>query len=272
MVFQIPHSLVHGGKEGCCILDLSPSTLTLAKEVYAIARVNELQALDAPVVLKDPCEHDAFGNPANVMMLVGGEDGAIVPWGFAAGGGWFAFDAPAAPLEHGAWYDWEVDLDLSSDAAPAIRYRLGGAALLRAGAEWLPLPGGVAHATGVVFRGDGAIGDFKGVYAGGRIVGEPVVPAFGGGSPLAFGTDPGTGGPTFSMTVVNAVEGCYYTVFAASALGDDFVAEKDGEPAPADGTLVLTAPAGAPARFFRIVVSTFPVEAGTLFSSLPLSP
>ena len=206
------------------------------------------------------------------LAFVGGEGGAIVPWGFAAGGGWFAFDAPAAPLEHGAWYDWEVDLDLSSDAAPAIRYRLGGAALLRAGAEWLPLPGGVAHATGVVFRGDGAIGDFKGVYAGGRIVGEPVVPAFGGGSPLAFGTDPGTGGPTFSMTVVNAVEGCYYTVFAASALDDDFVAEKDGEPAPADGTLVLTAPAGAPARFFRIVVSTFPIEAGTLFSSLPLSP
>ena len=89
---------------------------------------------------------------------------------------------------------------------------------------------------------------------------------------LAFGADPATGGATFSMTVVNAVAGCYYTVFAATALGDDFVAEKDGESAPADGTLVLTAAAGTPARFFRIVVSTFPVEAGTRFSDLPLIP
>jgi len=207
------------------------------------------------------------------LAFVGGEGGAIVPWGFVAGGGgWFAFDAPAAPLEDGAWHDWAVDLDLSSAAAPAARFRLDGVALLRAGAEWQPLPAGTAHARGAAFRGAGAIGDFRCVYPGGGVVGEPVVPAFGGGSPLAFGTDPGTGGPTFSMTVVNAVEGCYYTVFAASALDDDFVAEKDGEPAPADGTLVLTAPAGAPARFFRIVVSTFPVEAGTLFSSLPLSP
>jgi 3-hydroxyisobutyrate dehydrogenase len=29
------------------------------------------------VVLKDPCEHDAFGNASNVMMLVGGEDDAF---------------------------------------------------------------------------------------------------------------------------------------------------------------------------------------------------
>ena len=68
---------IESAKEGCCIIDLSPSTLTLAKEVYAIARVNELQSLDAPVVLKDPCEHDAFGNSENIMMLVGGEDGAF---------------------------------------------------------------------------------------------------------------------------------------------------------------------------------------------------
>ena len=68
---------VESAKEGCCLVDLSPSTHTLAKEVYAVARVNELQSLDAPVVLKDPCAHDAFGDPANVMMLVGGEDEAF---------------------------------------------------------------------------------------------------------------------------------------------------------------------------------------------------
>jgi 3-hydroxyisobutyrate dehydrogenase len=68
---------IESAKEGCCLIDLSPSTQTLAKEVYAIARVNELQSLDAPIVLKDPCEHDAFGNTDNVMMLVGGEDDAV---------------------------------------------------------------------------------------------------------------------------------------------------------------------------------------------------
>ena len=68
---------IESAKEGCCLVDLSPSTQTLAKEVFAIARVNELQAIDAPVVLKDPCEHDAFGNADNVMLLVGGEDDAV---------------------------------------------------------------------------------------------------------------------------------------------------------------------------------------------------
>ena len=68
---------VESAKEGCCLVDLSPSTSTLAKEIYAVARVNELQSLDAPVVLKDPCAHDAFGEPGNVMMLVGGEDEAF---------------------------------------------------------------------------------------------------------------------------------------------------------------------------------------------------
>ena len=214
-----------------------------------------------------PAEGDLGG-----LAFVGGEDGAVVPWGFVPGGGWFAFDAPAAPLEPGAWYDWAIELDLSSEAAPAIRFRLGGAALLRAGAAWLPLPAGVSHATGVVFRGDGAIGDFKGVYTGGRVFGDPVVPEFGGEKPLAFGADAGTGAPTFSMTVVNAVEGCWYTVFAASSLEDDFVAEADGAQAGADPTLVLAVDATADVRFVRVVVSTFPVEAGTLFSSLPLSP
>lgn len=68
---------VEQAKEGCCLVDLSPSTCTLAKEIYAVARVNELQAVDAPLVLKDPCAHDAFGDAANVMALAGGEDDAV---------------------------------------------------------------------------------------------------------------------------------------------------------------------------------------------------
>ena len=76
-VFLGTGGAIESAKEGCCIIDLSPSTITLAKEVYAIARVNELQSLDAPIVLKDACVHDAFGDAGNVMMLVGGEDDAF---------------------------------------------------------------------------------------------------------------------------------------------------------------------------------------------------
>lgn len=68
---------IESAKEGCCLIDFSPSTRTFAKEVYAIARVNGLQALDAPLVLKDACRHDAFGDPANALVLVGGEDDAF---------------------------------------------------------------------------------------------------------------------------------------------------------------------------------------------------
>jgi len=68
---------IESAKEGCCLVDLSPSTPTLAKEVYAIARVNELQSLDAPLVFKEACAHDAFGDLANLMLLVGGEDEAF---------------------------------------------------------------------------------------------------------------------------------------------------------------------------------------------------
>lgn len=69
--------VIESAKEGCCLVDLSPSTMTLAKEIYAIARVNELQAVDAPIVLKDVCAHDAFGDAGNVMVLAGGEDEAF---------------------------------------------------------------------------------------------------------------------------------------------------------------------------------------------------
>ena len=68
--------LVEMAPEGCCFIDLSPSTTTLAKELYAMARVNEMQSLDAPLVIKDVCAHDAFGDSSNVMLLVGGDDDA----------------------------------------------------------------------------------------------------------------------------------------------------------------------------------------------------
>lgn len=68
---------VESASPGCCLIDLSPSTHTAAREIYAVARVNELQALDAPLVLRDLCSHDAFGDSQNVMIPVGGEEDAF---------------------------------------------------------------------------------------------------------------------------------------------------------------------------------------------------
>lgn len=68
--------LIESVSEKCCLVDLSPSTTTLAKELYAMARVNELQSLDAPLVVKDVCAHDAFGDSSNLLLLVGGDDDA----------------------------------------------------------------------------------------------------------------------------------------------------------------------------------------------------
>ena len=104
------------------------------------------------------------------------------------------------------------------------------------------------------------------------MIGEPVVPVFGGERPLDLGADPATGAPTFSMTVVNAVAGCHYTAFVGSSLDEDFVAEKDSEEVLADGTVVLAVGAVPSARFVRVVVSTFPIGAGTLLSSLRPAP
>lgn len=65
---------LHLAKEGACFVDLSPSSPSFAKEVYALAQVSEMEAIDAPLVIKDICDHDAFGNRDNLVMLVGAED------------------------------------------------------------------------------------------------------------------------------------------------------------------------------------------------------
>lgn len=69
--------IIENAREGCVLVDLSPSTATMARELYALARVNEMQFIDAPLVLKDLCAHDAFGDRDNILILAGGEDEAF---------------------------------------------------------------------------------------------------------------------------------------------------------------------------------------------------
>ena len=244
-----PRRVEMGGTEGIVYEPVSPSED--GADVTVRGRLRLSASNDPPPA---PGRGD-FGG----LAFVFGEDGAIVPLGYAGGGEWFAFDAPAEPLVFDAWYDWAADFDFSSESAPAVRCRLGGAPLLRGGAAWIPLSFSPGRVSSVSFAGDGALGGFRGVYAS-RVVGEPVVPAFGGGAPLALA---GSGGSaTFSMTVVNAVEGCWYTAFAASSLDGPFVAESDATQAGADATLVLSVSAGPSVRFVRVVASKRPFSAG----------
>ncbi|MGI6591581.1 MAG: NAD(P)-binding domain-containing protein [Eggerthellaceae bacterium] len=60
-------------KRDCCLVDLSPSTPSFAKELYSLARVSELQALDAPLTVKDITSTHAFSDAGNLTILVGGE-------------------------------------------------------------------------------------------------------------------------------------------------------------------------------------------------------
>lgn len=61
-------------KKDCCLVDLSPSTPSFAKELYALARVSEFQALDAPLTVRDITSEHAFGEADDLVLLVGGEE------------------------------------------------------------------------------------------------------------------------------------------------------------------------------------------------------
>lgn len=66
--------LLQNTKEGVVLVDLSPATVTFARELNAVALVSERYVLDAPVVVSNVVVHDAFANPANLGLVVGGDE------------------------------------------------------------------------------------------------------------------------------------------------------------------------------------------------------
>ena len=66
--------LLQDTKEGALLVDLSPTTPSFARELYAVACVNERHTLDAPLVVRNIVEEDAFENKDNLLMFVGGEE------------------------------------------------------------------------------------------------------------------------------------------------------------------------------------------------------
>ncbi|WP_251198394.1 NAD(P)-binding domain-containing protein [Anaerotardibacter muris] len=66
--------LLQDTKEGVLLVDLSPTTPSFARELYAVASVNDRSTLDAPLVVRDIVDEDAFASKDNLLLFVGGEE------------------------------------------------------------------------------------------------------------------------------------------------------------------------------------------------------
>ena len=68
--------LLRGTKEGVILVDLSPSTVTFAKELDAVACVNNRVAIDAPLVVANKVHEDAFAARSNLGIVAGSREDA----------------------------------------------------------------------------------------------------------------------------------------------------------------------------------------------------
>ncbi len=146
------------------------------------------------------------------------------------GEGWTPLtgDAP----ESGDTVSWKLDVKVSGEGAPAVRYTIDGT--VRSTAEemtrtWIPLPVGTKTLTAVGFAGGGKVGNFRGYYTA-TVVGRFEKPHFGdgsvsgeGGSALSVVTDPATGATTFAVSIDNASDDAVYGVYAAEAVTGPYV-------------------------------------------------
>ncbi|MCL2826898.1 MAG: NAD(P)-binding domain-containing protein, partial [Eggerthellaceae bacterium] len=69
--------LVQAAKKGAYLITLCASTPTFASELAAVALVNDLHPIEAPLVVNDVSLAQAFADPANLSCLLAGEDGDL---------------------------------------------------------------------------------------------------------------------------------------------------------------------------------------------------
>ena len=62
---------------GTVIVDLSPTTPTFARELSAMAAVNDMHMVEAPLVVHDVTLANAFSQPGNLALFVGGDSADI---------------------------------------------------------------------------------------------------------------------------------------------------------------------------------------------------
>ncbi len=72
-VYYDSEGLLQTAAAEAIFIDLSPATPTFARELYAIARVNNCFVLDAPLVVRNIVGSDVFGSASNIGVLVGGD-------------------------------------------------------------------------------------------------------------------------------------------------------------------------------------------------------
>ena len=71
------NGLVKNAKPGTVLIDLSPSTPSLAREVSAVATVSDLVSVEAPIALLDPHGQGAFDELDNIVCYLAGDDEAV---------------------------------------------------------------------------------------------------------------------------------------------------------------------------------------------------
>lgn len=65
--------LIQDANQGSYLVDLSPSTPSFARELYAVASVSEIKLVEAPLVVKDIVRPDSLEDSSNLMCYTAGE-------------------------------------------------------------------------------------------------------------------------------------------------------------------------------------------------------
>lgn len=73
-VYFETNGLVQTCGEGAYLVDLGATTPSFSKEIQAVAAVNDLHAIDAPLFVDDPADPDVFEHPESLRVFVGGEE------------------------------------------------------------------------------------------------------------------------------------------------------------------------------------------------------
>lgn len=69
--------LVKRAREGALLVDLSPSTPSFIRELSAVATVNDLRFVEAPIVVADPSMAEAFARENVQSYLASDDEGAL---------------------------------------------------------------------------------------------------------------------------------------------------------------------------------------------------
>ena len=69
--------IVKNARKGTMLIDLSPSTLSVSREISAVATVNDFQPVEAPLAILDATLADAFAMRENFVCFVSCDDDAF---------------------------------------------------------------------------------------------------------------------------------------------------------------------------------------------------